>query len=252
MRHQRQGAATAIFVVAVLAGAALVSFRATYEPDLWWHLAQGREIAAGRLVRANLFSFTYPDYPQHYTSWLFDLGWYALWTGIGASSLQVAQALAIALTLFVVAATCRLRSSLGAAAAAGIFGWLIIEPRALPRPHVLSFLGLAACMFLVERAGVARSWRPLRWTPLLVALWANVHVECVFGVAVVGLFGAGEFLHPRNLPRRDAVMVVGIAAVSLFATVVNPYGLGLLEIPVRKRVRSADRQHRRVAAAISP
>ncbi len=228
MRHQRQRAATAIFAVAVLAGAALVSFRATYEPDLWWHLAQGREIASGRLVVANLCSFTYPDYPQHYTAWLFDLSSYALWTHLGATSLQVAQALTIALTLLVVASTCRLRSSLAAAAAVGFFGWLIIEPRALPRPHVLSFLGLAACAYLVERARVEGSWKPLRWTPLLIALWANVHVECVFGVAVVGLFGAGEWLHPRHLPRRDAVMVAAIAALSLLATVVNPYGFGLL------------------------
>jgi hypothetical protein len=228
MRHQHQGAGAAIFVVVVLAGAALVSFRGTYEPDLWWHLAQGREIAAGRLVRANLFSFTYPDYPQHYTAWLFDLSSYALWTHLGATSLQVAQALTIALTLLVVASTCRLRSSLAAAAAVGFFGWLIIEPRALPRPHVISFLGLAACAYLVERARVEGSWKPLRWTPLLIALWANVHVECVFGVAVVGLFGAGELLHPRSLPRRDAALVVAIAALSLCATVVNPYGFGLL------------------------
>ena len=228
MGHQHRGAPAALFVVAVLAGAALVSFRATYEPDLWWHLAQGRETAAGRLVRANLFSFTYPDYPQHYTAWLFDLGSYTLWTALGPTAVQAAQALAIALSLLVVAATCRLRSSLAATAAVCFFGWLIIEPRALPRPHVLSFLGLAACSYLVERARAEHSWRPLRWTPLLIAVWANVHVECVFGVAIVGLFGTGEFLHSRSLPRRDALKVVGVAAVSLGATVVNPYGLGLL------------------------
>ena len=55
-----------------LAAAALLSFRPIYEPDLWWHLAQGRENAAGHLVRTNLFSFTYPDYRQPYNSWLFD------------------------------------------------------------------------------------------------------------------------------------------------------------------------------------
>ena len=33
-----------------LAAAALLSFRPIYEPDLWWHLAQGRENAAGHLV----------------------------------------------------------------------------------------------------------------------------------------------------------------------------------------------------------
>jgi hypothetical protein len=228
MGDERRRAATAGFALAVLAGAALVSFRATYEPDLWWHLAQGREVASGHLVHANVFSFTYPDYPQPYTSWLFDLGSYVLWTRAGPMALQVAQALAIVLTFWAVAAACRIRSSLAAAAVVCFFGWLIIEPRALPRPHVLSFLGLGLCVYLVERARFVRHSRPLRWAPLLIAAWANVHVECVFGVALVGLFGAGECLHPRSLPRGEAIKVVGIAAVSLLATAVNPYGFGLL------------------------
>jgi hypothetical protein len=228
MGEERRRAATAGFALAVIAGAALVSFRATYEPDLWWHLAQGREVASGHLVRTNLFSFTYPDYPQPYTSWLFDLGSYVLWTGAGPVALQFAQTLAIALTLWAVAAACRIRSSIAAATAVCFFGWLIIEPRALPRPHVLSFLGLGLCVYMVERARFVRHSRPLRWAPVLIAAWANVHVECVFGVAVVGLFGAGECLQPRSLPRGEAIKVAGIAAVALLATAVNPYGFGLL------------------------
>lgn len=228
MGDQRRGFATAVFVLAILAGAALVSFRATYEPDLWWHMAHGREAAAGHLVRTNLFSFAYRDYPQPYTSWLFDLGSYLLWTRIGPAALQVVQALVIALTLWGVAAACRMRSSVAATAAVCFLGWLILEPRALPRPHVVSFLGLAICVYRVERARHVGRSRPLRWTPALVAVWANVHVECVFGVALIGLFGIGECLQPRDLSRREAISVIGIAALSLVATVVNPYGIGLL------------------------
>jgi hypothetical protein len=229
MSDERRRAATAGFAMAVFAGAALFSFRATYEPDLWWHLAQGREVASGHIVRTNLFSFAYRDYPQSYTSWLFDLGSYVLWTRAGPTALQLAQALAIALTLWTVAAACRIRSSIAATAAVCFFGWLIIEPRALPRPHVLSFLGLAACIYMVERARSVGHSRVLRWAPLLIAAWANVHVECVFGVAVIGLFGAGELLHPRSLPRGEAIKVAGIASLSLLATAVNPYGFGLLK-----------------------
>ena len=123
-----------------------------YDPDLWWHLAQGREAASGHLVRTNLFSFVYPDYPQPYTSWLFDLGSYVLWTRVGPAALQAVQALVIALTLWAVAVACRVRSSMAAAASVCLFGWVILEPRALPRPHVLSFLGFAVCVHMVERA----------------------------------------------------------------------------------------------------
>jgi hypothetical protein len=46
----------------IAAGAAVLSFRPIYEPDLWWHLAQGRENLSGHFVRTNLFSFTFPDF----------------------------------------------------------------------------------------------------------------------------------------------------------------------------------------------
>ena len=199
-----------------------------YEPDLWWHLAQGREAAAGHLVRTNLFSFVHPDYPQPYTSWLFDLGSYVLWTRAGPAALQAVQALLIAATLGAIALACRIRSSAAAAIAVCVFGWMILEPRSLPRPHVLSFFGLAVCVWLVERARAARSSKPLWWLPVVVAVWSNVHLECVFGIALVGIFGACELVRPRDLTRQEAAKTIGIVAIALLATACNPYGFGLL------------------------
>ena len=217
-----------LWAIILIAAAGLISFRSTYEPDLWWHLAQGRETAAGRLVRTNVFSFAYRDYPQAYTSWLFDLSAYALWTRTGAAGLQALQALLLAATLGVVAAACRVRASTASAIAVCLFGWLILEPRALPRPHLVSFLGLACCSYSIERARALRSWTPLRWTPVVIAIWSNFHVECVFGVATLGLFAIGEWLRPRDLSRPEAATALWISAAALLATAVNPYGFGLL------------------------
>jgi len=242
--------ATVLSVAILLAAGGLLSFRSMYDTDLWWHLAQGREAASGHLVRTNLFSFIHPDYPQPYTAWLFDLGSYVLWTRGGPAALQAVQALLIAATLGAIAFACRVRSSAAAAISVCVFGWMILEPRALPRPHVLSFLGLAVCVWLVERARQARSSKPLWWLPLVIALWSDVHVECVFGLALVGLFGTCELVlssrgaSPRRTPRhahslrslatahdltrREAAKSLGIVAVALLATACNPYGFGLL------------------------
>lgn len=218
----------AALILTAAAGAALLAFRPIYEPDLWWHLAQGREAAAGHLVRANIFSFTHPDYRQHYTSWLFDLGLYGAWTWAGPVGVQLLQALLVASTLLLAFAACRVRAPAWAAAAVLFVGFFILEPRAIPRPHLASFAGMAACALLVETSAARRSARPLLLAVPLVAAWSNVHVECVFGVLMVGLYAAAELARPSSLDRRQALRAAGWAAAAAAATAANPYGWGLV------------------------
>lgn len=226
MRPGRIG--TTLCMLAVVAAAGLISFRSTYEPDLWWHLAQGRETAGGHMVRTNLFSFAYGDYPQYYTSWLFDLGAYVLWTRGGGAAIQTAQALLIAAALWLTALACRVRASTAAAVAVCALAWVVIEPRALPRPHVFSFAAMAACVWLLERARAKQSAAPLVWLLPLVVIWANVHLECVFGIGLVGVFGVCEWIRPRTLSRGEAAKAIGISIAAVICTAINPYGFGLL------------------------
>ena len=219
-----------LVALAIVAAAIVFSFRPIYEPDLWWHLAHGRETAAGRFVRTNVFSYAYGDYRQHYTSWLFDVAAYQSWQVFGPFGIQLLQAVLLACTLGLVFLACRIRAGSGNAAIAAVLllGMFVLEPRAIPRPHLVSLAGIAACAWLIERARVRRSSRPLWWAVPLVALWSNVHVECVFGVLLIALFAAAEALRPSTLDRRDALRVCTIAIVCGLATLANPYGWGLL------------------------
>src|SRR5579871_5592578 len=56
---------------------ALLRFRPEQEPDLGWHLAQGRLLAQGEWLRTNALAWTARDAPWVDTSWLFDLLAYA-------------------------------------------------------------------------------------------------------------------------------------------------------------------------------
>lgn len=215
--------------IAVADAAAVLSFRPIYEPDLWWHLAQGRENAAGRLIRTNLFSFNYPDYRQYYTSWLFDTAAFLSWMAGGPTAIQILQAVLLALTLAVAYASCRVRSSAASAAVMLILGFFILEPRAIPRPHLVSFAGVAACALLLERALARRSAAPLWWAVPLVALWSNLHVECIFGVALVALAAMTEAIRPTSLPAVEGRRAMVVAVACAAATLVNPYGWGLLK-----------------------
>ncbi len=213
--------------LAILAAAIVLSFRTVYEPDLWWHLAQGRENAAGRFVGTNVFSFAYPEYRQHFTSWLFDTLGYAAWQVGGATAIQTAQALLLSVALGLVYLACRLRAPGAAAFAVLSLGVVVLEPRALPRPYLVSFAGMALCAVLIERARVRRSADPLRWAIPAVAIWSNVHVESVFGVALLGIFAIGEFARPGALTRVEARRALVFATASAAATLATPYGWGL-------------------------
>src|SRR5262245_32672883 len=184
----------ALLTISAIAAAAILSFRPIYEPDLWWHLAHGRENLSGHIVRTNLFSFTYPDYRQHYTSWLFDSGAFVAWQLAGPAGIQAGQALLLTAALLILFAACRVRAPAWAAIAVLALGFFILEPRSIPRPHLVSFVGLAACAWLIERSMAERRPAPLWWSVPLLAVWSNFHVECVFGVLLLAVFSLAEVL----------------------------------------------------------
>lgn len=218
-----------VVALAIAAASGLVSFRSVYEPDLGWHLAQGRENLAGRLVRTNVFSFTYPDYRQHYTSWLADTSAYAAWRLGGDAGIQGLQAAAVAAALSLVCLACRVQSAALPSIAVLVLGFFVLEPRAMPRPHIASFAGLAACSWLIQRSIALRSVRPLWWAVPLAALWSNLHLECIFGVLLIGIFGIGELVRPSAITRREATRALTIAACCAAALLANPYGWGLFQ-----------------------
>ncbi len=215
--------------LAIAGFALLVSLRPAYEPDLWWHLAQGRETASGDFVRTNVFSVTHPDYRQTYTPWLYDLAAYGLWTRGGSLAIQLWQALWLALALGATYGAARVRAPASAAAAVILIGLFAIEPRAMPRPHVVSFAGVAGMVWLIERVRADGRAARLAWAVPLVGVWSNLHVECVLGAALAGLFAMTEVVRPSTLTRREAVRALGLATAAAAATLANPYGWGVLQ-----------------------
>ena len=217
-----------MIAIVVVALSVIISFRSVYEPDLGWHLAHGRENMAGRLVRTNVFSSTDPQYRQRYTSWLSETAAYAAWRIGGDVGIQALQAATIAGALTFIYLACRLWSGVLPSLSLLVLGFLVVEPRAIPRPHLASFLGLAAVSWIVQRAVVARSTKPLWWCVPVVALWSNLHSEVVFGVALVAIFAGSELVRPSALDRQQALSACVISVACVAALLVNPYGWGLL------------------------
>jgi hypothetical protein len=213
-----------------------LAYRPLSDPDTFWHLAVGRYIDdQGALPRQNLWSFTAPQHPFAATSWLF--GWciFKLWVFGDYAAVQALVAGLTSLT-FCLVLWLALRRGAGLFAAFGATALALVTsaPRLTPRPHMVSYVGLAALAHLLFGARSGRRQRGIFLVPPLICVWANFHAGAIFGVALVGLYAAAEIWTalrseegPRPVARRRAVAALVLLGASGLAFLCNPAGTGL-------------------------
>lgn len=167
------------------------------EPDLWWHLRTGEWVAAHHAVPAtDPFSQYGAGREWVAYSWLFEAllyGAHRLGGLSGVVGLVAVLWLAIAETALW--ATRSLWVTLALLAA--------LAPFATPRPWLFSMLLLLVELGILQRA-LREGRRRLLWAlPVLFAVWANLHIQFVYGLAVLGVFGlfAGHATAPARTAR---------------------------------------------------
>lgn len=213
------------------------------DPDCWWHLKVGDWIVQhGAVPHTGVLTYTAADRPWAAYSWLYEVVLSrvnAMWGVVGIGWFGMALALTIALTLFY--SLLRLSKRFWVAcllAAAACYGFLF---SLMPRPFFISITLFTLVLTLVLEARRTENVKVLYPLPLLFLLWANVHIQFVYGLflLVLLLFVEGgqtllfrtrpapEWLLPARLPLARTATVAGC---SLLATCINPYGLHLYQV----------------------
>jgi hypothetical protein len=240
--------------VVTLALAFLLGSFAARNPDLWLHLADGRQIVAGGYrFGGDPFTYTCAETRWINPAWLWDVTHYGLLTAgggedrAGGAVLVIFKALLVTLLAGVLIATRRRDLGLWAPAGCTALAVLVMSPRLLLQPAVVSFLFLALTVYLLQRAraaGDSAAARWFRWThgrawvllPPLFALWANLDEWFWLGPITVFLYLGGEALQcyatpgqsAEGTPRpRDLATLAVVGLVGLAACVLNPYGPGI-------------------------
>jgi hypothetical protein len=214
------------WLVVVLLAAGLLSHFKITEPDVFWHLKTGQVILeTGRLVRTNLFSGSYPNYPWHNLEWLHQVVLAAAYDGLGwtgVAALKAALALATAGVVFFT--LLRRAPRPGLAAAVTVIVLVAIRFRLSERPHLFSHLFLAATIWAVERS--RREGGRIVWLlPPLFALWSNIHPELTLGLAYLAAACAGDWIDGRrgtHLPAGTLRRHLAALLLSAAATLANP------------------------------
>ncbi len=224
-------------------------------PDIYWHLAAGKYALAHLAPpRRDVFSWTMAGRRWTDFEWLSQAVYYLLWLAGGWRALQLFKALLLALTLLVFRRTVLLHGRRAALPLLLPFFALGILSNCDLRPENFTLLFFAATFYFLEKrrlAGEDLKGPGAAAAFAFFALWANLHAGFLYGLALAGIYAAGEFaeallpyLRGRAPFRRPpaAADYLKVFAAGLAASFATPYGW---------RVYSVVLNHARYSAALS-
>lgn len=207
----------------------MILTRTWADPDLWGHVLFGRDILHARELHSwDRYSFT-ADKAWVNHEWLAEVLMYLAYAGGGnfglialKTTLMVAAGAAVLLALRSTALSAPVHDLLMFLFVAGTFA----RGHAF-RPQVFSitlFAFLLLTLRAVERGHVGRLWL----VPFIFALWVNLHGGWIVGLGVFALWTVLKLFFGNDEHFRRG-FIAAIAAASVTATLVNPYGWRLWE-----------------------
>jgi hypothetical protein len=204
------------------------------DPDIGWHLRTGEWILSHRMVPAtDPFSQIGAMRPWVAYSWLFDLLLVVLVRTFGLAGVLIYTAVftvAILMTLHLLLARC----------GAGVIRTLLLlaatviatAPMLTPRSWLVTILCFLIAWNLIDGAERTGNRQRLIWLLPLFVVWANVHVQFVYGLMLVGLYAVAPLAspwlerRPDGGPRRESGRW-SLLGGCVLATLVTPFGYRL-------------------------
>lgn len=222
--------AIAIFFIGLFA----MAVRVAVDSDTFWHLRAGTwMIENRRLLDFDVFSHTRLGQPWINHSWLSEIPMAAIFATLGYGGLNLATAIIVWLTFFVV-----YRSGAGGSYVR-IFAVLLAAITSAvywsARPQIVSLLFTAVfnyVLILYRARGVNRLWL---LPPLMVA-WVNLHGGFAIGFILLATVLVGEIVESfrQRMKRMERMIWIGgIGLACAVAAAVNPYGGQMLLYPFK-------------------
>jgi len=211
------------------------------DPDIWWHLRTGQwMVEHGALPTTDPFSAYGEGKPWVPYSWLFEILIYGLFQELGYMGIILytlfgSWAVIIAIHWLVAKREPRFVVAAGVMA----LSVLAIAKDFTPRPWLFTIMFFTVTFEAVLSLREGHTPKRLWLLPLMYALWANLHIQFIYGLAVLGLACAAPLIDRRMMgqePLRDHPLapgsptwwkLVGLTTACLAATLMTPHHVRL-------------------------
>src|SRR5262245_19464918 len=217
------------FLVALMAMACLAGLvlSTPTDPDLWGHVAFGRDIVReGAVPRVDTYSFT-SDRPWINHEWLSEVLMYLAYATAGGAGLMGLKVL-VCLTAAILVVRQLIRYPLTFEVRVLLCIVAVVGTKAQTghvRPQLFCVF-LFALLLTALSSAAGGDVRALFLIPAIFLFWANLHGGWIGGAGVLGIWTAIQVFDSRRSPsyRRNCVVATVAAAA---ATLANPYGIRL-------------------------
>lgn len=202
------------------------------DPDVWWQMRTGQWILNhGGFPHTDPFSIGGAGKAWAAYSWLFDLIVFKLYQWLGLTGIVTYTAgMVVATTVALHRMVRRLYPDFTTGVLLTVVACVCMEHMWTPRSWLFTVLCFTIEIDILMHA--RRSGKKLEvWLlPLLFMFWANLHIEFLYGLAVLAILTAEAVLARWwNIgeSRLKAGAMCAVLLASSAATLVNPYGWGL-------------------------
>jgi len=243
--HEEALRRTAILAVLYLIPAIWILQPVVFDQDIWWHLQTGKwMVEHGTLPATDPFSVYGEGKPWVAYSWLFEISMYGLVQLCGERGILLYTLVGIWLTILVLHRIIGTRYS-NFLHVSGLLAVSVVALSKLftPRPWLFTILFFAITLEVVL---LLREGRHFRWfwlLPVAYSVWANIHIQFIYGLGLLGLACAAPLVDRYLPPFKDAHPVmawgssqwkklIGLTALCTLATLVTPYHVHLYSIVV--------------------
>lgn len=236
-------AASSLPIILVLATIGLLVVYPVQDFDLFWHLANGREmLARGAIINQEVFSFTANGKPFSNHAWLAQTLFFLIFKTLGANGLIAFKVL---ITVSIGACLYAFGRKQGCSPLAAALICLLAFGASLfryvERPELFStlFLTLLGALLFSYRAKVS-SARILPLIPLIMVLWDFLH-GALYGVIFLVAFMVGETIKSAlpstsnsptypPLAKKELQRLWFWLTITLVLMLISPYGLRTYDI----------------------